>query len=587
MSKLLSVNVGLPREIEWQGKRVRTAIWKRSTPHRVSARRLNLDGDGQGDLQGHGGEHRAVMVYQTEAYRYWEHVLGRNDFEYGQFGENFTVDGLLDGEVCIGDRYSIGSAVFEVTQPRVTCYRLGIRMNNPQMPALLVSHRRPGFYFRVITEGEVGAGDEIQKVADGPGRITVAETDSLLYLPNHDPSRIAIAAGIPALSPGWKGSLEELLKADERGVHSGNAGLTSSMPSPPLWNGFRMLRVKAVHRETSDVTSIVLESVDGSPLPAAMAGQYLALRLYPEKDSRPVVRSYSISSASDSGTYRISVKRETGQGSRYIADAAQTGDIFETSAPRGDFVLRSGTHPVVLLSAGIGVTPVLSMLHALASVSAEPHRDVWWIHAARNAREHAFIQESRQLLGAIPGSHSVIAYSQPDPSDRLGKDFDMQGHLDLASLQSLSIPAEADFYLCGPTGFLRDMNRCLTSLGMPRDAIHQEVFGPADSIEPGVVKDEAKTPHPPVQSLGNGPIVSFTRSGLAVPWDNKFKSLLEFAEACDVPVKWSCRSGVCHMCECGLLSGKLRYSPEPLDQPAAGNALICCSTPESQLDLDL
>lgn len=170
MAKLLSVNVGLPREIEWQGKRVFTGIWKRPALNRVLARRLNLDGDGQGDLAGHGGEHRAVMVYQTDAYRYWEKVLNRKHFEYGQFGENFTVEGLLDNQVCIGDRYKIGSAVFEVTQPRVTCYRLGIRMQNPQMPALLVSHRGPGFYFRVVTEGEFGAGDEIQKIADGPGQ---------------------------------------------------------------------------------------------------------------------------------------------------------------------------------------------------------------------------------------------------------------------------------------------------------------------------------------------------------------------------------------------------------------------------------
>jgi ferredoxin-NADP reductase/MOSC domain-containing protein YiiM len=587
MPKLLSVNVGLPREIEWQGKLVRTGIWKFPVSDRVFARRLNLDGDGQGDLEGHGGEHRAVMVYQLDAYRYWEKVLRRNDFKYGRFGENFTVEGLLDDEVCIGDRYCIGGAVFEVTQPRVTCYRLGIRMSNPQMPALLVSHRRPGFYFRVITEGEVGAGDEIQKVADGPGRITVAEIDSLLYLPNHDPKRIAIAVGIPALSRGWKSSLDELLKADERGFHNGNAGLASFIPPPPLWSGFRILRVRAVHRETSEVTSIVLESVDGSPLPAALPGQYLVLRLYPEKNSRPIVRSYSISGASNSGAYRISVKRETGPGSRYIVDATQAGDMFETSAPRGDFVLRSGLRPVVLLSAGIGVTPVLCMLHALAAESAGSPRKVWWIHAARNAKEHVFIQESRQLLSTIPESRSIIAYSKPDPTDRHGKDFDIQGHLDLAGLQGLGIPIEADFYICGPTGFLGDLNRFLISLGVPPDGIRQEIFGPASSVEPGVVKAEVRIPHLPLRSSGNGPVISFTRSGLAVPWDNKFKSLLELAEACDVPVRWSCRSGVCHMCECGLLSGKLHYSPEPLDEPATGNALICCSTPESEVDLDL
>ena len=586
MPKLLSVNVGLPREIAWQGKVVRTAIWKRAVSGRVFARRLNLDGDGQGDLKGHGGEHRAIMVYQLEAYRYWERELGRNDFEYGQFGENFTVEGLSDDEVCIGDRYRISSAIFEVTQPRVTCYRLGIRMNNPQMAALLVSHRRPGFYCRVIAEGDVGAGDEIQKIADGPGKISIAEVDSLLYSANHDLNRISIAARIPALSAGWKGSFEGFLHAEKNGVHNGNPGLTPSISPLPTWKGFRWVKVSEVHRETPEVVSVVLADVGGSPLPPALPGQYLALRCLPDKSSPPLVRSYSISGASDSGTYRISVKRGTGSGSRHLVDATQVDDMLEISAPRGEFVLRPGKRPVVLLSAGIGVTPVLSMLHSIASGSAETPREVWWIHAARSAKEHVFAQEARQLLAAISGSHSAIAYSKADPTDRPGNDFDIQGHWDLARLEKLALPVGADFYMCGPSTFLRDMNRDLVILGVPHDAIHQEVFGPADSIEPGVTRREVRPPHSPV-SVGTGPIVSFTRSGIAVPWDPRFKSLLEFAEACDVPVRWSCRTGVCHMCECGILDGRLRYAPEPLDLPALGNALICCSIPESPVELDL
>src|SRR5271169_397902 len=185
MGRLLSINVGLPRDVAWRGETVHTAIWKQPVQGRIAVRRLNVEGDGQGDLAGHGGEHRAVMVYQMDAYRYWEAQLGRSDFSFGQFGENFTVDGLPDDEVCIGDRYRIGSALFEVTQPRVTCYRVGIRMDEPRMPALLVAHHRPGFYFRVLEEGEVGAGDEICKVAGGPEEVTVAEIDGLLYLPGH------------------------------------------------------------------------------------------------------------------------------------------------------------------------------------------------------------------------------------------------------------------------------------------------------------------------------------------------------------------------------------------------------------------
>src|ERR1700759_298826 len=198
MPRLLSVNVGLPRDIEWQGKTVHTAVWKTPVQGRRMTRRLNVDGDGQGDLAGHGGEHRAVFVYQIESYRYWQNQLGRNDFTYGQFGENFTVEGLLDNEVCIGDRYRVGSALFEVTQPRVTCYRVGMRMHEPAMAALLVSHRRPGFYFRVLEEGEVGDGDEITKVTDGPERLTVATVDGLLYLPNPSREQLESALRVPA-----------------------------------------------------------------------------------------------------------------------------------------------------------------------------------------------------------------------------------------------------------------------------------------------------------------------------------------------------------------------------------------------------
>jgi hypothetical protein len=139
MARLVSVNVGLPRDVAWRGQTVRTAVWKEPVTGRRPVTRLNVAGDGQADLAGHGGENRAVMVYQLDSYRHWEKHLGRADFTFGQFGENFTVDGLADDEVCIGDRYRIGTALFEVSQPRVTCYRVGIRMDEPSMAAFLVS----------------------------------------------------------------------------------------------------------------------------------------------------------------------------------------------------------------------------------------------------------------------------------------------------------------------------------------------------------------------------------------------------------------------------------------------------------------
>ena len=586
MSLLVSVNVGLPVDIEWQGKVVHTGVWKRPVGGRVMACRLNLDGDGQGDLAGHGGEHRAVMVYQLDSYRYWETYLQRHDFEYGQFGENLTVDGLGDDEVCIGDRYRIGGALFEVTQPRVTCYRVGIRMNNPQMAALLVSHKRPGFYFRVLEEGEIGAGDEIVKVADGAERVTVQEIDGLLYLPGHSLDRLQRALLIPALSAGWKGSFAALVAAEEEHKQGGNAGLNSSSP-PPAWPGFRSLRVAAVERESVDVLSFVLESEDRSPVPEPLPGQFLVFKLQLDVGSPPILRSYSMSGSPGAGTYRVSVKRSTGVGSRYFHDSIRQGDLLQVSAPRGSFTLAPGNKPVVLLSAGIGATPLLAMLHSVAAAGAASTREVWWCYGTRNGREHPFAAEARASLNGLPRGHALVVYSKPEDADRQGRDYDASGHLTVSLLQQFQIPKEADFYLCGPAAFLTDFTAELKSWGVPDSSIHSERFGAESSSTPGIASSASASPHPPVGSAGTGPMISFTRSGLTVPWSSQYGSLLEFAEACDVPVRWACRTGVCHRCESGLIDGKIAYAPEPLDRPAEGNVLICCSSPLTPVELDL
>jgi len=230
MARLVSVNVGLPRDIEWRGRTVHTGIWKDPVPGRRRVGRLNVEGDGQGDLGGHGGEQRAVFVYQLESYRHWEQQLGRRDLVHGQFGENFTIDGLPDDEVCIGDRFRIGTCVFEVTQPRTTCYRVGIRLDEPRMAALLTGSGRPGFYFRVIQEGEVSAGDAIEQIARGAESMTVAEVNALLYSSRHPREQLERVLRIPALSPGWRASFEALL--DSQRAHpgaSGNAGLVPAL----------------------------------------------------------------------------------------------------------------------------------------------------------------------------------------------------------------------------------------------------------------------------------------------------------------------------------------------------------------------
>lgn len=588
MAKLLSVNVGLPRDIEWHGLTVRTAVWKESVRGPRTVRKLNIDGDSQGDLLSHGGEHRAVYVYQIDSYRYWEQQLHRSDFVYGQFGENLTVEGLSDDEVCIGDRFRIGSALFEVTQPRVTCYRVGIRMGEPSMASLLTGHGRPGFYFRVLHEGEIAADDEVVKVAEGPERMTVAEVNALLYLPGHPRARLERALRIPALSKGWRGSFRDLLDAEESGAPiRGNPGLARA--GPVAAPGFRALRVARVTRESASVTSFVLEPTEKPPLPAALPGQFVVIRMRPPPDGAPLLRSYSLSSAPGQAHYRISVKLEPhGAASGYLHTRVHVGDLLEVSAPRGSFTLGTLGHherPVVLLSAGVGATPVLAMLHALAQESSPP--EVWWLYGARDSTEHPFAKESRDLLRAIPASRAFVVYSRPGPQDQQARDYDASGHIGVALLDQLAVPSDADFYLCGPASFLHDLTAAVLARGAPPQRVHTEVFGPGASKTPGVLGARVRPPHPPAGTPGPGPTVSFARSGLTVRWDPARRSLLELAEACDVPVRWACRTGVCHSCETGLISGKVTYRPEPLDPPAEGNALTCCSQPAGDVDLDL
>src|SRR5262245_44534684 len=401
---LLSVNVGMPKDVPWRGKTVFTGVFKQSVAGRRRVCRLNIDGDGQGDLAGHGGEQRAVFVYQIDSYRYWERELERSDFVYGQFGENFTVEGLGDDEVRIGDRYQIGSAVFEVTQPRVTCYRVGIRMNEPRMPALLTSRGRPGFYFRVLREGEVGAGDDIVKVGEAKERMTVAEINALLYSPNHARDRLERALLIEALSPGWRASFEALLQS-LTAAGSGNAGLAPAAAAHLVAPGFRSLAVTAIDHESADVLSLTMQSSDGQPLPTALPGQYVVLRLQRTAGGPPLFRSYSLSGPVSTERYRISVKIEpNGAAGAYLREHVRVGDAVDVSSPRGSFILQSGERPVVLLSAGIGATPVLAMLYALAAARSTRH--VLWLHGARDRQHHPFATEVRRVIATLAHGRS-------------------------------------------------------------------------------------------------------------------------------------------------------------------------------------
>jgi ferredoxin-NADP reductase/ferredoxin len=360
---------------------------------------------------------------------------------------------------------------------------------------------------------------------------------------------------VPALSPGWQGSFRDLLQPPA--------------PAAPAWEGFRPLRITRLVHETDLVTSIYLGPATGEARP----GQYLTVRLTGVADPPPI-RNYSLSTTTTEGGYRLSVKREPhGTVSSYLTTALAVGDQLDVAAPRGEFVLRDGDEPVVLLSAGIGVTPVLAMLHALAAQHSR--REVWWLHTTKGPATHALADEARRLLPELPAGHSHIFYTA-----------DTNRRLDRAALAQLDLPRDAQVYLCGPLAFMDAMTTALTDLGLPLDHIHTERFSSLTAINPGVLATARPAPHAPA-TPGTGPPVTFSRAGLTVPFDQTLASLLEMAEACDVPTRWSCRTGVCHTCVTPLLSGAVTYSPPPLAEPDADQVLLCCARPQGAVVLDL
>ena len=432
---------------------------------------------------------------------------------------------------------------------------------------------------RVISEGQIESGDDIVRTRTGPGALSVADTDALLYLPGRDTAKLRLALQIPALSPGWQDSFRDLLAAgQDRGAAADGS------PEGPAWAGFRGLRVADVAPESTTVSSIHLVPANGSRLPPIRAGQYLTLRIADAGDPAPV-RSYSLSSAPDASTYRISVKREPhGVVSSYLNDKIRPGDVLDAAAPRGEFVLDAGETPVLLISAGIGVTPVLSMLHELAA--SRSARDVWWLHGARGPREHPFAAEAHTLLKSLPHAREYVFYSAATPAERQHARA-QAGRLTTGKLTELAIPSTASAYVCGPASFMADMQQALTAAGIGAASIHTELFGSLPSINPGLTQSARIPPHQPEDRSATGALVTFARSGIATRFPASKRSVLDLADACDVPTRWSCRTGVCHTCSTPLLSGSVNYSPEPLEPPAEGEVLICSAQPKTDIVLDM
>ncbi len=575
--KLLSVNVSLPKEITFKGKTVRTGIFKEPVQARLQVRTLNIEGDGQADLMGHGGPFRAVYVYSFDHYPYWESELGRKDFSDGQFGENLTVEGMLDEEIHVGDIFRIGTALFQVTQPRVPCYKLAIKMGVEGFYKQILASGRLGFYFRVLEEGEVGAGDVIERVEVDPVGLTILEVNKLMYYDKDNLEGFKKSLGVEALSPGWRTTFEgRLAKAD----------LPTTTQEP-----YKTLMVDRKVKESETITSFYLVAEDKESLAGFLPGQFLPLKLDIPGQYKPVLRTYSLSDSPNKDYYRLSIKREPappdrpdlypGVSSTYFHDEVGPGSKLLSKSPRGKFFLDPNRDtPVVLLSAGVGLTPLVSMLNAI--VEAGSDRPVWFIHGSRNSSEHAMGAHVRSVAQENNNVEIHIRYSRPLPEDRVVHDYDEKGYVDIELVKRLVPNRDLDFYLCGPTPFMKSLFNGLLEWGVSESHIHYEFFGPASALEERAKVASAKREAEITQCCQELE-VTFIKSDVKANWNPSFESILDLAEANGLSPDYSCRSGICHTCLCKLEKGEVEYVLEPLEPPDEGSVLICCSKPKTPL----
>jgi ferredoxin-NADP reductase/MOSC domain-containing protein YiiM len=524
----------------------------------------------------------AVYAYPAEHYPFWQADLGRAAFPFGQFGENLTVEGLTEETVRVGDVLRVGGALLQVSQPRIPCYKLALRMGEgPDFPKRFQDSGRLGFYLRVIEEGEVGAGDAIERVDSDPRSVTIAEFIRVYLHETRDPDSLRRVLASRDLGDAWRIYLERMLEG------------AGPNPGPRGWEGHRTFVVCRTVPESETITSFYLAPQDGKALPAFRPGQFLTLELDIPGQPRPVTRTYTISDSPHPDHFRLSIKREPppadrpdappGLSSSYFHEEVVPGTKLRAKAPRGDFWLDPDDDtPVVLVSAGVGLTPMISMLNAIAAAGSE--RPVWFIHGARNGREHALGGHVRRLAAEYSNVQLHISYSRPGPEDVEGRDHDGTGHVSVELLKRMLPPAAYDFYLCGPTPFMKSLYNGLLAWGVPRGRIHYEFFGPASVLEAGTEK--APTSRAVDEGAPAADVV-FRRSGVTLAWDPGVGSILELAEAHGLRPDYSCRSGICHTCMCKLVAGEVSYTVEPADVPDPGSVLICCSVPRTNVIIDI
>ena len=561
--KVVTLNIGEPRLVTYRGMSFRTGILKAPTDKPLILKKLNFTGDGQADLSAHGGIDKAVYCYPIEHYEFWRREIGRAVLAMGQFGENVTTAGLLEDELRIGDILRIGTAVVQVSEPRIPCYKLVMHMNaGSDFSVRFLAANRTGFYCRVREEGTVARSDTIALLSRDLSSPTVSEVIAATQFADRDPVVLRRVVRARDISAKWRSRVRRMIDAEVR-RRIETIGAQS-----------HVLAVDEVVPEGRDVVSIWLRSRSGVRLPAALPGQYLTIVW-----ADGLKRTYSLSASEAGRRYRITVKltrdaqSRLGQASARIA-ALAAGDHLQVERPRGNFHpdIDSDT-PLVLAAAGIGVTPIMSMIE---QATRSGRRDVFAAFGMRRHDEHPLANELKALLAERQRLSVLLAYSQHDGTSVKGLPAAKRGRLTATDLLPHSSAPLAEVFLCGPGDFISQMHDGLAAAGVNPLCIRYEAFGPSTLL--------------PARSVAPDPAatfkIAFARSGMDAVWTPSSGTLLNLAEAAGVSPTFGCRAGSCGLCRTAITEGRVSYV-EPIDAPETGYIYPCCAIPETDCRLDI
>lgn len=560
--KVISLNVGEPRVVTYRGTSFCTGIFKQPTDKPLALTKLNFAGDAQADVSAHGGIDKAVYCYPIEHYDFWRRELGRAAFPMGQFGENITTEGALESELRIGDVLQIGAAVVQVSEPRIPCYKLVMRMEaGGDFAVRFLAANRTGFYCRVLREGIVKGSDEFTLLESDSSSPTVSEVVAATQFADRDPAGLRRVRKARGISVKWQSRVRRMIDAEvRRRIDTDGVQRNSFI-------------VNEVVPETKDVRSIWLRPADGARLVRALPGQYVTIVW-----AKGLTRSYSLSAIDADRRYRITVKLVSdahgvlGQASARIADL-KAGDILTVERPRGNFHPDvDDDTPIVLAAAGIGVTPIMVMLE---HVTRQGRRNVFAAIGMRRADEHPLVSELRTLVERRNLS-LMLAYSRHDGAPIQGLPAPKQGRLTATDLLPYAAVPLAEVFMCGPGEFIRQMHDGLVERGVNSQCIRYESFGPSTLLPARALTADSDTTF----------TVSFTRSNVQTVWSPSSGTLLSLAEAAGVSPAFGCRSGACGLCRTEISKGRVRYVA-PIDEPDEGYVFPCCAIPETDCRLDL